>query len=314
MIGVKLAPGRYRVSISDITIGPRLRHYNPDKVTELRESIQRVGLMHPITLRSDGQLIAGRHRLEATRSLGALAVDAEVRECSDLDAELAEIDENLITNGLNLVEIGEHLARRKELLIELGSMAEVGDNQSSDARTTTAELGAPAGLGRSKTFELLSVATTLSAEHRDAIRGTEIANSRRDLLSLVQLAEPDRNAVIELIGRQEASSVGDALKVLHPTESHKETAPALNDEAPERLDVSEMELHVYFGVPANSAHRSRPGGKLLPKEREDAHHSFRLKMTPDQRANTDLLRENIERLATMAVRDHDLNREWTRVP
>lgn len=41
-----------------------------DKVDEIAESIDEVGLLHPITLDSDGQVIGGRHRLTACEVAG----------------------------------------------------------------------------------------------------------------------------------------------------------------------------------------------------------------------------------------------------
>jgi hypothetical protein len=44
-----------------------------------------------------------------------------------LDAELAEIDENLTTKVLTVLERGEHLVRRTELLPEMGLRAQPSD-------------------------------------------------------------------------------------------------------------------------------------------------------------------------------------------
>ena len=78
-------------------------------------SIREVGLLHPITVTRDHRLVAGYHRLEAFRRLGRNRILATVLSVDALDAELAEIDENLIRNDLNCLERCEHLKRRKEL-------------------------------------------------------------------------------------------------------------------------------------------------------------------------------------------------------
>jgi ParB-like chromosome segregation protein Spo0J len=63
--------------------------------------------------------VAGRHRLEATRSIGASHIAAIVRDCSELDAELWEIDENLCRAELSPSDRARQTARRKAIYIEL---------------------------------------------------------------------------------------------------------------------------------------------------------------------------------------------------
>lgn len=74
--------GRYRKDLGDIPA--------------LAKSIASVGLLNPVTVTSDGQLIAGQRRLEACRSLGWDLIGCVVAD--DLDAAVerltAERDEN----------------------------------------------------------------------------------------------------------------------------------------------------------------------------------------------------------------------------
>ncbi len=74
-----------------------------------------LGLLNPITVTPDYRLIAGLHRLEAVKLLGWDEVEVNVLDLDSLDAELAEIDENLIRNELHYIERGEQLKRRKEI-------------------------------------------------------------------------------------------------------------------------------------------------------------------------------------------------------
>lgn len=56
----------------------RAKTLDPDKVTELAESILEEGQLVPIRVRADGErfvLIEGYHRLEALRALGEDTVD-----------------------------------------------------------------------------------------------------------------------------------------------------------------------------------------------------------------------------------------------
>jgi ParB family chromosome partitioning protein len=63
--------------IAEIIIGDRLRRDMGD-IKALAESISDIGLLHPIVIRHDGLLLAGRRRLEACRRLGWEAIPVSV--------------------------------------------------------------------------------------------------------------------------------------------------------------------------------------------------------------------------------------------
>ncbi len=85
---------------------------------ELAKSIKETGLINPITVNANKQLIAGYHRLEACRALGWKKVQVNVLSLDEIDAALAEIDKNLIRNEMTVLEKAETLLRRKELYEE----------------------------------------------------------------------------------------------------------------------------------------------------------------------------------------------------
>jgi N6-adenosine-specific RNA methylase IME4 len=115
-------PKIQRIGLSGIAVLPdRIRALRPEAVSELSESMRERGLINPITLRprEDGigfYMIAGRHRYEAARTLKWETIPAIVLEGIDaVEAELCEIDENLIRVDLSPAEQAAHHARRKEL-------------------------------------------------------------------------------------------------------------------------------------------------------------------------------------------------------
>jgi ParB/RepB/Spo0J family partition protein len=83
------------IKIADIVIGKNRRSLNPEKVTEIAESIATIGQTTAITVRrtEDGKLILvdGLHRLRATASLGWTHIRAEIMEGDDIEARLWEI-------------------------------------------------------------------------------------------------------------------------------------------------------------------------------------------------------------------------------
>ena len=97
-------PSVVDVPITDIKVSTRLRSTDPDKIRDLAESIEGVGLLHPITVSRKGNgflLLAGNHRLESFRLLQRETIPATVQDADPLLEELIEVEENLISNRLS---------------------------------------------------------------------------------------------------------------------------------------------------------------------------------------------------------------------
>lgn len=102
--------------IASIGIPKGHRSVNRGKVRQMAESIEAEGLLQAIGVRDDPNrpghylLIFGRHRLEATRSLGRDEIEARVLGLDDEDAAMAMLSENLWRNPLKRSEYLEALA------------------------------------------------------------------------------------------------------------------------------------------------------------------------------------------------------------
>lgn len=112
----------------DIEIGERHRALSSDAVQRLAGSMKDIGLKQPISIRVvdmmiiDGQevegvpvLVAGAHRLAAAKRLGWPEIDCIEVDDDALQAELWEIDENLMRAELSPAQQAEHLSRRKDV-------------------------------------------------------------------------------------------------------------------------------------------------------------------------------------------------------
>ena len=128
------------IAVDAITVpSERLRKLRPEVVDWLVESITARSLLEPIIVRRRGagyELIAGHHRFEAARNCGHQTIRAEVYDSlSDDEAELIQIDENLIRANLSDAERILHVARRKELYEKLHPETKHGgDRRSAGAR------------------------------------------------------------------------------------------------------------------------------------------------------------------------------------
>ena len=87
-----------KVNIDDIKVSERLRKLDDEKVDELAKSISVIGLLHPIVIDSENNLLSGHHRLEAHRKLDRESIECKQVSMSELEKELVQIDENLILN------------------------------------------------------------------------------------------------------------------------------------------------------------------------------------------------------------------------
>lgn len=120
------------IGLGGVNVRPgRLRALRPDVVAELVDSIRERGLINPITVRprdSGGYwLIAGLHRLNAHKKLKKATIRCNVLDKMEADqAEMIEIDENLIRADLTPAEEALFIDRRKELYEKLHPETKTG--------------------------------------------------------------------------------------------------------------------------------------------------------------------------------------------
>jgi phage N-6-adenine-methyltransferase len=208
--------------IDRIIVGKRMRPLGD--VATLVESISQIGLLNPINILPDGTLIAGNHRVAAAKALGWITIRARVVELSEVDAELAEIDENLRRNNLTVLEESEHLLRREELLEAKGLRAKPGDNQYNGGgemvapppTATTASIAGEMGMSERSAQMRLQIARGLDTEVRDRIRGTDYANSTTQLVEIARQPVERQRTIADLLMSGQASSVNEAVRIISP--------------------------------------------------------------------------------------------------
>ena len=96
-----------------IEVSDSARPYSATNVVALANSIRELGLQSPLTVIERGGrylLIAGRHRLEALRILGADKVPVRVVDLDDVEARLWTISENLHRTELSVTERADQIA------------------------------------------------------------------------------------------------------------------------------------------------------------------------------------------------------------
>ncbi len=218
----------HRIGLDLIDVGERLRPVDPDYVALLAASLAERGLDTPIVVSAGGpdgnhQLIAGAHRLAAARSLGWAEIEALVSDADELQAQLQEIDENLIRRELSALDRAVFLARRKEIYEALNPQTTRGKYDrkakaktssvmpASFAKATAAKLGLS-----DRSIQIAVRRAALPPDLRDAIATHPVADSGSELDKLLAQPEPRRRAIVAALTRAEkpARNVSAALREL----------------------------------------------------------------------------------------------------
>lgn len=168
-----------KLKVNDIVVKERLRGVDSGKVERLKESIQRIGLIHPITV-SGGVLVAGLHRLTAFKELGLEEIDCHVVDDDDLLQKEIEIDENLYRNELTVLEKGKMEAIKKR------NEEEWMKRQLIIQYDTTYPV---------ETRYELSKLESISVEAKENIKGSVLENDKAFLMGLAELSKDNQVSI-----------------------------------------------------------------------------------------------------------------------
>jgi ParB family chromosome partitioning protein len=213
------------IKLDSISVGDGRRRLRD--VESLAASISELGLLNPITVSTEHHLIAGYHRLEACRSLGWQEIPANVVSLSEIDSQLAEIDENLVRNELNALERGEQFAKRKELYEAKypqvkqgargrGSEKNVKEKDAESAPLSFVKDTAAKTKQSARTIsEDVQIASRIPEQVRDLIRDTPLADNKSELLTLSRLDPTTQEEVAERISTGESTTVVGAIRQIN---------------------------------------------------------------------------------------------------
>lgn len=185
------------------------KEFEPEKLSELAESIRAEGLLQPILVRQVGdryQIIAGERRWRACQSIGMKRVPVRVVKSSDTSSAVMSLIENLQREDLNPIEEALGFAR---LIAEFKLTQEAVATRVGRARASVAN-----------SLRLLQL--------DEEIRGY----LSRDLLSvghakvLLGVADPARRLLLARRIIQEGWSVREAEKRMKSVKEGNEENPA----------------------------------------------------------------------------------------
>lgn len=201
-----------REPVDAIDVSDRMRdRCDDDTVVRLMDSIQRIGLQTPISVRWVGDslmLVAGRHRLEAVRRLGWDMVDCTMLTGTDDEARMWEIAENLHRAELTVLERDEHIAEWVRLAGNQSAQLAPIESRRADGRGHRPEGGINAavrelGVERTAAQRATKVAN-LSPEAKAAAKETGLDNNQSALLKAAKEAPEEQAAKVRQIAEQRA--------------------------------------------------------------------------------------------------------------
>lgn len=207
-----------KVPIGEIQIKEGRRSLDAVHMGELADSIRELGLLNPVTIDRENHLIAGLHRLEAAKALGWTEIECTVSSLGGLQAELAEIDENIVRSDISALEYGEILLRRKEIYETLHPETKHGGDRKSEGIKTTKCRFETARSFAQDTAEKLGVtprtverqiqtAKNLSPEAKDIIRDTDTKLSKKAAMKLSRLEPEQQKEAAGLLAAKEIRTV-----------------------------------------------------------------------------------------------------------
>ncbi len=204
-----------------VVVADRLRAIDADYVAFLAESIGRRGLDTPIRVtEADGsgfhRLIAGAHRHAAAMQLGLKTIPAIPFTGDELQAEMLEIEENLVRRELSPLDQATFLAKHQALWVALyPETKKGGDLRKKAKRQDVVSVDHPLaesfskvvskklGLNLRSVQRAVSRYYALTAAIRERIAGTWIADNGAALDDLVgrgtKLTEAQQQAVLDIV-------------------------------------------------------------------------------------------------------------------
>jgi ParB family chromosome partitioning protein len=207
--------------ISDITVNNKYLRVNTD-VDTLIESIENIGLINPLIINNENQLIAGGRRYSALVKMGRNEAPIIKVDEGDLKEELISIDENLVRKNLTDLEFENCLRRGKEIFEKL--------NPDSFEEIKLEDLKKPS---KKKLEENVDIEAPIEEEVKTFVKDTsdKTGLSERAIKAAILRDRESAHAVKEarLNGELGATGANELIKL--PQEVQEEILPYIKEKA-----------------------------------------------------------------------------------
>lgn len=164
----------------------------------LREPIEVCPLESGIDKKGRGYaLISGLHRLEACRRLGRDSIAAVEYDIGQLEADLLEVEENLVRADLNALDRAFFVKRFREMFEAAYGVVERGGDQSSNVELWSEAAQERLGLGKTASHRNLRIANGLHPQAVARLRGTGWDENQKALLELAGIPTEQQAVVLD---------------------------------------------------------------------------------------------------------------------
>jgi ParB-like chromosome segregation protein Spo0J len=195
-----------RIRVKTIRVIGQHRPVVPRKVKNIADSMARIGLKTPITVRAGKKgpvLITGRHRLEAAKSLGWRDIDCFVMKGDKTERRLWTLAENLHRAGLTSLQRSEFVAEWEKLVKQQAKGAQdaqPGGRQPEDKGIS--KTAKQLGITRDEVRRSRAVAK-ISPKAKHAAKASGLADNQAALLQVSKgPRRAQENKVHELANRK----------------------------------------------------------------------------------------------------------------
>jgi ParB-like chromosome segregation protein Spo0J len=191
---------RKRIRIDNIKVIGNHRPIVKKKLRVIADSMAKIDLKIPITVRATKEgfeLVTGRHRLEAAKSLDWTEIDAFVMGGGKTERRLWTIAENLHRAGLTALQRAEFVEEWEKLIkkrAEVGEVGQSGGRQPKDKGLS--KVAMQLGTTREDIRRSRAVAS-MSAKAKKAAKVRGIAKNQSALLEVAK--EPTAEAQVEKV-------------------------------------------------------------------------------------------------------------------
>lgn len=230
MAEIKMLP------LDKIMLPERLRDVQEDHAFMIGQSIARIGLLNPITVRATprGQrpytLVAGAHRLHGSGLAGLKEIATIVVKADQTEAQMVEIEENVFRNDLSKLDRAVCVLRYRELWEEKhgwnkgGRPAEetsvnfTGVSEESAQGQFFLRVAERMGLSRNAIEKAQQIGRNIVPELRALLRKTDAADNQSLLLQIARMA-PERQQQIVMLMTSQAAELDAAIAATDPEQA-----------------------------------------------------------------------------------------------
>ena len=170
--------------LSDVKLNNEYLRVDTD-VSALKKSLESVGLINPVTVNKENELLAGARRFQAVSELGWEEIAVQIVDHDELVQELISIDENLVRAPLNSLQLEKCLNRGREIYeslhptankVDLSAEEPTGEEKQKQKERDEQDEDSFAAITAEKTG--LSKSVIKGAIKRDALASDAVKKAR----------------------------------------------------------------------------------------------------------------------------------------